>query len=284
MHQENRRSFVKKSLATSMTFTFSGLIRAHGGEGEQTTIANPDETTFETTDSGGTTTWNPDKETTVVTTSPEETPTGDPDAATTWNPDETTGEETTVETIEKYDINSVDFQAPTGTNLSYSSSGYAESGPAGTFIPIVALSANSSWNGFYKLKSTMSPHSLTPHPNTVTVTLEVEIWIYNGVSSFPTKSHEYTIECACDSLNGNLTPTPNWNLNPNSAYNWSEIVNGIPVMCEVIAKIGPIQLSGSGSNIVTITGDFGITLKKNGVDTNVNPKKTFKLEFKSHKH
>ena len=37
MNEENRRSFVKKSLATSMTFTFSGLIRANGEEENVTT-------------------------------------------------------------------------------------------------------------------------------------------------------------------------------------------------------------------------------------------------------
>jgi hypothetical protein len=101
MKEENRRSFVKKSLATSMTFTFGGLIRAHGEEGgsttyattvattEDTTVQNPDETTVAsteaTTDSGGTTTWDPDM-TTLGTLPPEET---------TWNPDETTAPPTT---------------------------------------------------------------------------------------------------------------------------------------------------------------------------------------------
>lgn len=72
MHQENRRSFVKKSLATSVSISFAGLIRAHGAEGGGATTWNSDETTIETTDSGGTTTWNPDEttsyNTTVVTT------------------------------------------------------------------------------------------------------------------------------------------------------------------------------------------------------------------------
>lgn len=49
-----------------MTVTFSGLIRAHG-EGTGATIStNSGETTFATTESGDTTTWNPD-ETTVST-------------------------------------------------------------------------------------------------------------------------------------------------------------------------------------------------------------------------
>lgn len=99
MNEENRRSFVKKSLATSMTFTFAGLIRAHGEEGgsttvattEETTVFNPDDTTIaptETTDSGGTTVWDPDG-TTFASTIIEET---------TWNPNGTTAptEETTV--------------------------------------------------------------------------------------------------------------------------------------------------------------------------------------------
>ena len=33
MHPENRRSFVKKTLATSVSISFAGLIRAHGEEG-----------------------------------------------------------------------------------------------------------------------------------------------------------------------------------------------------------------------------------------------------------
>jgi hypothetical protein len=100
MNEENRRSFVKKSLATSMTFTFSGLIRAHGEEGgsttvattEETTVFNPDDTTFattETTDSGGTTTWDPDGPT-IETTVIEET---------TSNPEDTTVETTEDTTV-----------------------------------------------------------------------------------------------------------------------------------------------------------------------------------------
>lgn len=99
MNEENRRSFVKKSLATSMTFSFSGLIRAHGEEGGSTTVAttdettvfNPDDTTFATTgstDSSETTTWDPDG-TTIIDTVFEET---------TWNPEDTTIAETTSET------------------------------------------------------------------------------------------------------------------------------------------------------------------------------------------
>ena len=90
-----------------MTLTFSGLIRAHGSEGGQTTTYDPDETTVpvtnDTTDSGGTTTWDPNA-TTFDTTGSEDT-TWDPDASTletTWNPDvstyATTAEETTVVT------------------------------------------------------------------------------------------------------------------------------------------------------------------------------------------
>lgn len=71
MDTENRRSFVKKSLATSMTFTFSGLIRAHGEEGGETTTSNPEETTILETTFG--TTWNPE-ETTEVTTVPPTVP------------------------------------------------------------------------------------------------------------------------------------------------------------------------------------------------------------------
>jgi hypothetical protein len=118
MLSEDRRSFVKKSLATSMTFTFTGLIRAHGEEvGGGTTTWNPEESTAETSDSGGTTTWNPEESTfeassvettwnpdgsTVETTDGGST-TWDPDASTvdstidstTWDPDETTEPETT---------------------------------------------------------------------------------------------------------------------------------------------------------------------------------------------
>lgn len=100
MKEENRRSFVKKSLATSMTFSFSGLIRAHGEEGgsttvattEETTVFNADDTTFattETTDSGGTTVWDPDGttlETTIL-------------GETTWNPEDTTVETTEETTV-----------------------------------------------------------------------------------------------------------------------------------------------------------------------------------------
>ena len=76
---EPRRSFVKKTLATTVSISFAGLIRAHG-EGSTGDTSNPDETTIATTDSGGTTTWNPDQ-TTYATTIGE---------STTWDPDETT--------------------------------------------------------------------------------------------------------------------------------------------------------------------------------------------------
>jgi len=103
MKEDNRRSFVKKSLATSMTFTFGGLIRAHGEEGgsttfattvattEGTTVYNPDETTEAAADSGGTTTWDPCM-TTLATVPPEEN---------TWNPEETTADSTTEVTTEE---------------------------------------------------------------------------------------------------------------------------------------------------------------------------------------
>jgi hypothetical protein len=95
LEPENRRSFVKKSLATSMTLTFAGLIRAHGdGETGGTTI-DP-ENTYVTTNSGTTTTFDLegtyyttigntttfDLEETYETTTYEET--------TTWDPEETT--------------------------------------------------------------------------------------------------------------------------------------------------------------------------------------------------
>ena len=78
---EPRRSFVKKTLATSVSISFAGLIRAHGEEGGGTTTWNPDNTAATTTDSGGTTTWNPDQ-TSYATTFTQ--------TSTTWNPDETT--------------------------------------------------------------------------------------------------------------------------------------------------------------------------------------------------
>jgi hypothetical protein len=56
LEPENRRSFVKKSLATSMTLTFAGLIRAHGDGGTGSTTIDP-ENTYVTTNSGATTTF-----------------------------------------------------------------------------------------------------------------------------------------------------------------------------------------------------------------------------------
>jgi len=76
----NRRSFVKTSLATTVSLTFSGLIWASGEEGVTTvatTVWIPDETTAATTQS--TSTWNPDE------TNPTTL-----ELTTTWNPDETT--------------------------------------------------------------------------------------------------------------------------------------------------------------------------------------------------
>lgn len=65
---QDRRSFVKKSLATSVSISFAGLIRAHGEEGGGTTTTtwSPDESTFTTTEVPPTTTWNPDLETTCA--------------------------------------------------------------------------------------------------------------------------------------------------------------------------------------------------------------------------
>ncbi len=46
---EPRRSFVKKSLATTVSISFAGLIRAHGDEVGQTTIGTYSTTEIETT-------------------------------------------------------------------------------------------------------------------------------------------------------------------------------------------------------------------------------------------
>src|SRR5512134_1244852 len=112
MNQENRRSFVKKSLATSVSISFTGLIRAHGESGGGTTTWSPEENTNETTDSGGTTTWNPDEYTfdsgDSTTWNPDES-TFDSGDSTTWNPDESTEVLTTERT--KYRLES----SPTGT-------------------------------------------------------------------------------------------------------------------------------------------------------------------------
>jgi hypothetical protein len=66
---ENRRSFVRKPLATSMSVTFAGLIRAHGEGGGQTTTFDPENTNV-TTSRGTTTTWDPE-ETMIATTNVE---------------------------------------------------------------------------------------------------------------------------------------------------------------------------------------------------------------------
>ncbi len=80
-YSELRRSFVKKTLAPSVSISFAGLIRAHGEEGGGTTTWNADNTAATTTDSGGTTIWNPDE--TVSSTTFAQT-------STTWEPYETT--------------------------------------------------------------------------------------------------------------------------------------------------------------------------------------------------
>ena len=83
MQTENRRSFVKKSLATTVSLTFAGLIRAHGGEGTtNTTTADPCEITIMITTAAETTYPPSYWETTVAST--------DGNTTTTWNPDETT--------------------------------------------------------------------------------------------------------------------------------------------------------------------------------------------------
>jgi len=273
-----------------MTLTFAGLIRAHGEEGTGGTTIDP-ENTYVTTNSGTTTTF--DLEGTYYTTigntttfDLEETyETTTYQGTTTPDPEETI-ETTHLTTSRPYDINAVELQAPTGTSLSFDANGYAQSGPSGTFFPITDLSFNSNWYGFYKLKATMEPKTLSPHPGKVTINLEVEIWVYNGVSPISRQSHEYELECDCDPANGNLNPTGNFILLPisSTSYQWSEVVNGIPVAAAVKAELGPVSLSGSGTNLVTLTGDFGIELTKNGNDTKVNPKKTFKLEVRSHQH
>lgn len=73
MNPTTRRIFIRKSLATSVTISFSGLIRAHGEEGGGTTW-NPNQSTYSSTNGGGTTTWDPNQTT----------------YQTTWNPEETT--------------------------------------------------------------------------------------------------------------------------------------------------------------------------------------------------
>jgi hypothetical protein len=76
MPPENRRTFVKKSVATSVSISFVGLIRAAHGEettGTTTTTYDPQQTTSPT--SGQTTTFDPQQTTTVQTTTPPNTTT-----------------------------------------------------------------------------------------------------------------------------------------------------------------------------------------------------------------
>ena len=76
MQPENRRSFVKKSLATSMSISFIGLLRAHGEEGAGTTTTNtsfePNQATVppETVIWEETVTFNPDESTAPAETIP----------------------------------------------------------------------------------------------------------------------------------------------------------------------------------------------------------------------
>jgi hypothetical protein len=92
MKDSSRRSFVKTSAATGLTFTFAGLIRAHGQSGGGNTTWNP-EGTFFSTNSGETTTYDPNG--TYVTTDPGVTTTWDPDVTTTSEITTTAPEETT---------------------------------------------------------------------------------------------------------------------------------------------------------------------------------------------
>jgi len=82
MQPENRRSFVKKSVATTISLSsatlFSSLIRARGDEGGEATTSDPWETTVNSTT----------EETTFVFTTSETT--SDP-----WGNETTTGEQTT---------------------------------------------------------------------------------------------------------------------------------------------------------------------------------------------
>ena len=89
----SRRRFVRNSLATTMSISFTGLIRAHGGSGGgQTTTWEPENTTMATTIN---TTWYPDE--TTWGTSYDTT--WDPDGTTidtTWETDLTTIPNTTI--------------------------------------------------------------------------------------------------------------------------------------------------------------------------------------------
>jgi len=98
MKDNSRRNFVKTSAATGLTFTFAGLIRAHGQSGGGNTTWNP-EGTFSSTNSGETTTYDPNG--TYVTTEPGVTTTWDPDATTVPETATTTQPETTVAQVWK---------------------------------------------------------------------------------------------------------------------------------------------------------------------------------------
>lgn len=98
MKDSSRRSFVKTSAATGLTFTFAGLIRAHGQSGGGNTTWNP-EGTFFSTNSGETTTYDPNG--TYVTTESGVTTTWDPDATTVPETATTTEPETTASQVWK---------------------------------------------------------------------------------------------------------------------------------------------------------------------------------------
>ena len=161
MKDSSRRSFVKTSAATGLTFTFAGLIRAHGQSGGGNTTWNP-EGTFFSTNSGETTTYDPNG--TYVTTDPGVTTTWDPDVTTM--PETTMPEETTTvpETTLAYYVQGSPARDEALDDLG---EGYSQSG----LLPIPHVIA-----GYAKVKFDLNPPNGKGQEVSVAAKLEVDVY------------------------------------------------------------------------------------------------------------
>jgi hypothetical protein len=163
MKDSSRRSFVKTSAATGLTFTFAGLIRAHGQSGGGNTTWNP-EGTFFSTNSGETTTYDPNG--TYVTTEPGVTTTWDPDATTVPEITTTAPEEMTTvpETTLAYYVQG----SPAGDeDLDDLGEGYSQSG----LLPIPHVIA-----GYAKVKFDLNPPDGKGQEVSVVAKLEIDVY------------------------------------------------------------------------------------------------------------
>ena len=286
---EPRRSFVKKTLATSVSISFAGLIRAHGeeGGGATTTTYDPQQTEI-TTES-------------QTTYDPQQTEATTESQTTTYDPQQT---EVTTAT-HWFDINERtavcggaavihdDNAVPAWSAEYHQSVVYSVDLPEWFKIQYPNLLL------FYKLKLWYDPAELNlasgRHVSEASIRYKGEMYghfLTNGsplIQSFLINTEEQLFKGICDSGSGHITPT---NAQIPGTTSSEHIYQGSSFEHRLKIQLKDLVLAPvNGGASVTLTGKLKAIYEyvPNGdegedYEQGVNPEKIFVLTMKSHEH